>query len=115
MLEHRRKRLLTHVIRRFILHFAVTLFLALASVAIGMWGYEHYEHLAWRDAFVNTAMLLGGMGPVDKPVTDAGKVFEGIYALYAGLLFLIVAGVMFAPLIHWVLHRFHFEELDAGK
>jgi hypothetical protein len=115
VLEHRRKNLLTHVIRRFILHFAVTLVLALASIAIGMWGYEHYEHLPWRDAFVNTAMLLGGMGPVNAPQTDAGKVFEGIYALYAGLLFLIVAGVMFAPLIHWVLHRFHFEELDAGK
>ncbi len=94
---------------RFLGHFAAAQALVLASLAIGMAGYMYFEHLPWRDAFVNSAMLLGGMGPVDAPKTDGGKLFAGLYALYAGLVFLIVAGVMLAPVFHRVLHRFHWE------
>ncbi len=57
-----------------------------------MWGYSTFEHLAWRDAFLYSAMLLGGMGPVDAPRTPGGKVFAGVYALYCGLVFLIAGG-----------------------
>ena len=80
------------------------------SLALGMMGYEHFENLPWRDAFLNAAMLLGGMGPVDPPKTDGGKVFAGLYALYAGLVFLVTAGLVFAPVLHRVLHRFHWEQ-----
>ena len=79
------------------------------SLLVGMWGYEHYEHLAWRDAFLNTAMLLGGMGPVDPPRSNGGKLFAGIFALYAGGVFLLVAGLFLVPVIHRVAHLFHFE------
>ena len=75
-----------------------------------MAGYMHYERLVWRDAFLNAAMLLGGMGPVDRPVTDGGKVFAGAYALYAGLLFLFVLAIILAPVVHRILHRFHWDE-----
>jgi hypothetical protein len=77
-----------------------------------MAGYMHYESLAWRDAFLNTAMLLGGMGPVDPPHTNGGKMFAGWYALYAGLVFIVTAGLLLAPAVHRVLHRFHW---DADK
>jgi len=73
-----------------------------------MAGYAHWEKLAWRDAFLNSAMLLGGMGPVDSPKTDGGKLFAGAYALYCGLIFLVAAGLVFAPLLHRLLHRFHW-------
>ena len=79
------------------------------SLLAGMWGYAHYEHLAWRDAFLNTAMLLGGMGPVDPLRSNGGKVFAGIFALYAGMVFLVVAGLLLVPLIHRIAHLFHFE------
>ena len=79
------------------------------SLALGIWGYEYLENLPWRDAFLNAAMLMGGMGPVDAPKTDGGKVFAGLYALYAGLVFLAAAGLVFAPMLHRVLHRFHWE------
>ena len=69
-----------------------------------------FEGLPWRDAFLNSAMLLGGMGPVNAPVTDGGKVFAGIYALYAGLLFIFVLALLLAPVVHRILHRFHWEE-----
>jgi len=75
----------------------------------GIAGYEYFEDLPWRDAFLNAAMLMGGMGPVDAPRTDGGKVFAGLYALYAGLVFLVASGLVFAPIAHRVLHRFHWE------
>ncbi len=97
-------------IRRILLHFAAAAALALASLLLGMAGYEYFEHLPWRDAFLNTAMLLGGMGPVDAPRTDGGKIFAGLFALYAGLVFLITAGLVFAPVVHRLIHKFHWEQ-----
>jgi hypothetical protein len=55
-------------------------------------------------------MLLGGMGPVESPQTPGGKVFGGLYALYAGMVFLVVAGIILAPVVHRVLHKFHWDE-----
>jgi len=59
-------------------------------------------------------MLLGGMGPVNSPQTDGGKIFAGLYALYAGLVFLIAAGLIFAPAIHRMLHLFHWDDKKNG-
>ena len=96
--------------RRLTLHFLSASFLVLVSLVAGMWGYEHYEGLAWRDAFLDSAMLLGGMGPVHSPVTPGGKIFAGLYALYAGLIFLMATAIIFAPVVHRLLHRFHWEQ-----
>jgi len=91
-------------------HFGFALGLLAASLAAGMGGYMGFEQLRWRDAFLNSAMLLGGMGPVDDPISDGGKLFAGIYALYAGLLFIFVLALMLAPIVHRILHRFHWEQ-----
>src|SRR5882762_11099365 len=90
-------------VRRMADHVALAAVLVCISLLVGMAGYEHFEHLPWRDAFLNTAMLLGGMGPVDAPRTNGGKMFAGVYALYAGLVFLITAGLLLAPVVHRVL------------
>ena len=82
--------------------------LVAASLAVGMLGYHYLEHLGWLDAFLNSAMLLGGMGPVDAPRTSAGKLFAGLYALYCGLVVIISVGVIGAPLLHRALHKFHW-------
>ena len=74
-----------------------------------MAGYAYFEGLAWRDAFLNAAMLLGGMGPVDKLRTPGGKIFAGVYALYAGMVFLVVAGLILAPVVHRLLHKYHWD------
>ena len=97
-------------LQRLILHALLSLLLVFLSLIAGILGYMHYENLAWRDAFLNAAMLLGGMGPVNAPLSDDGKLFAGLYALYAGLIFLIVVGVMLAPMLHRLLHLFHWEE-----
>jgi len=97
-------------LRRLSLHFFGAAGLLVASLLIGMAGYGYFEGLAWPDAFVNAAMLLGGMGPVDPPKTDGGKIFAGMYALYAGLVFLIAAGVIFVPVLHRLMHKFHWRQ-----
>jgi hypothetical protein len=84
--------------------------LVLLSLVAGMAGYEHFEHLPWRDAFLNSSMLMGGMGPVDPPRSDGGKIFAGLFALYAGLVFLVTAGLVFAPVVHRILHKFHWQQ-----
>jgi hypothetical protein len=96
--------------RRVVLHATISLLLVMLSLVAGMLGYMVFENLAWRDAFLNSAMLLGGMGPVDAPRTDAGKIFAGLYALYSGLVFLIAAGIVLAPIGHRLLHTFHWDE-----
>jgi hypothetical protein len=96
-------------IRRVIGHLSVASGLLLVSLAGGMTGYAVFEHLSWVDAFLNSAMLLGGMGPVDPPKYTAGKLFAGLYALYAGLVFIVTAALIFTPVVHRVIHHFHWD------
>ena len=112
MYETRRQRPLPRATfaRRLGLHMAAAVALLAASLGIGMFGYRELEGLSWLDAFLNTAMLLGGMGPVDLPKTSGGKLFAGLYALYAGLVFIATAALVLSPVIHRVLHRFHWDE-----
>ena len=88
---------------------ALGLGLVALSLFIGMLGYHLLERLTWMDSFLNASMLLGGMGPIEQPQTDAGKLFAGIYALYCGLAVILVAGIIFAPVVHRLFHKFHLE------
>jgi hypothetical protein len=81
-----------------------------ASLALGMAGYAYFEGLSWLDAFLNAAMLLGGMGPVESPATPMGKLFAGVHALYSGLVFLVLAGIVLAPVVHRILHHFNWTD-----
>ena len=97
-------------VRRIGVHLALAGGVLAVSLGIGMAGYALFEHLSWLDAFLNAAMLLGGMGPVNAPVTSAGKFFAGCYALYAGLVFIVTAALLFTPLLHRLLHRMHWSD-----
>ena len=84
------------------------------SLAIGMAGYFLlFPKLDWADAFVNAAMILSGMGPLAVPETTGAKIFSGCYAIYSGLMLVMSAGVVFAPLVHRFLHKLHADEDDA--
>ncbi len=83
--------------------------LTFGGLVIGMAGYAATEGMGLADAFVNAAMILSGMGPVDTLHTTAGKVFAGFYAILSGLIIVIGAGFVLAPIAHRVLHRFHVE------
>ncbi|RYD46742.1 MAG: hypothetical protein EOP85_06835 [Verrucomicrobiaceae bacterium] len=82
------------------------------SLLTGMIGYRTLEGLSWTDSFLNASMILGGMGPVDPMKTEAGKIFSGTYALYSGLAFLVLAGLLFGPVAHRLLHSFHYDDQD---
>jgi hypothetical protein len=84
------------------------------SLLIGTGGYHWLAHQRWIDAFLNAAMLLGGMGPVGSIDATAGKLFAALFALYAGLVFLVVGGLLIAPVFHRILHRFHFESTEGN-
>jgi hypothetical protein len=109
MFEHRSQRRLArhHFALRMLRHLLISATIIAVSLAAGMGGYEHFEHLSPLDAFLNAAMLLGGMGPMDTQLSPAGKLFAGLYALYAGLVFVVAAGVLLAPVVHRILHTVH--------
>jgi len=88
-------------------HALFALLLVLVSWGIGAWAYHELEGFSWIDSIYNAAMILGGMGPADPLKTDAGKWFASIYAIYSGVVFLAVAGLVFAPWAHRLLRRFH--------
>jgi hypothetical protein len=90
---------------------------ALVGIALllGMLGYHAFLQLGWVDSFLNASMILAGMGPIDSPRTAAGKLFAGCYALFSGLVFISVSGIMFAPLAHRLLHWFHVEQQSSDK
>lgn len=115
--EHKTQQLLP--MSQFLLRLANSGVVALGIIAfsliIGIAGYRLLENLSWIDAFLNSAMLLGGMGPLNPPVTYAGKLFAGLYALYCGLVVILVAGIILAPVAHRVLHKFHLEGRTRGK
>ena len=90
-------------------HGRLALLIVLFSLGSGMVGYHFVARLPWIDAFLNASMILTGMGPVAAMTTTASKLFAGIYAMYSGVAFLTSVGIMFAPVLHRGLHRFHLE------
>ena len=96
-------------VRRVLRHALLSGALVAVSLAIGVAGYHASEQLPWLDALLNAAMLMGGMGPVDTLHSTAGKLFASAYALYCGLVLLVAAGILLAPIVHRLLHRFHLE------
>ena len=84
----------------------------IVSLGAGTIGYHGLEQLEWVDAVLNASMILGGMGPVNPIITEGGKIFASSYALFSGMIFLVVAGVMMAPVAHRILHYMHMDEGD---
>ena len=86
---------------------AVGILLIAMALFIGMYGYHTLEHMSWMDAFANASMILSGMGPFGPLTTDSGKLFAGLYALFSGLFFILIMGILIAPILHRLLHEFH--------
>ena len=95
--------------RRLLRHSHYAAWLVAGSIVLGMLGYRLFAHFPWTDAFLETCMLLGGMGPVNPLPSEGAKLFAGVFALYSGLVFLCVGALLLTPIFHRVLHRFHWE------
>jgi hypothetical protein len=117
MYEHKSAPLLPrhHFIKRQIRHTAIAFSLIAVSLLVGMAGYMGLAHMSWPDAFLNSAMLLGGMGPIGDLPNTVSKIFAGLFALYAGVVFIVSAGILIAPGAHRILHRLHLEAQRRDK
>jgi hypothetical protein len=112
MYEHRSRQLLTwpKFLRRAARHLLAALLVVGCAVGAGTLGYHTAGGLDWVDAFLNASMILSGMGPVNPMPTTTGKLFSALYALFSGLLFIGLAGVVLAPWVHRLFHWTHLEE-----
>jgi hypothetical protein len=112
MYEHKRHSLLPW--HRFIRRASHHLLFGIAIVAIadgvGTIGYHVTAHLDWLDSFLNASMILSGMGQVDRMNTTVSKLFAAVYALFSGVVFIVVMGIVLAPWAHRLLHITQAEE-----
>lgn len=116
--ESRRQRLLParefllRVGRSFLLASSILVF----ALAVGIIGYRSFSvDCSWLDSLLNASMLLGGMGPVNCMDSTAGKLFASFYALFSGLAFITMAGIIVSPVAHRLLHWFHIEDEQSGR
>jgi hypothetical protein len=111
MFEHKQQPLLSR--KQFVLRllrcFGYAMVIVAFSLLLGTTGYHHIGELAWIDALLNSAMILTGMGPVDRMTTTAGKLFASFYALYSGIAFLTMMAVLLAPVVHRLMHKLHVD------
>ena len=101
-------------VRRMAVSLALAVGMAGVALGIGVLGYHFIAGLAWVDALLDASMILGGMGPVSELRTVGAKLFASAYALFSGLVFIGVMGVILAPILHRMLHHFHLMEEDIG-
>jgi hypothetical protein len=114
--EHRKQPPLPphHFRRRVLLHAFYAALALSGSLAIGVAGYHWLGGFGWIDSILNASMILSGMGPAGELTTSGAKLFASGYALYSGVLFIALAGLLIGPVFHRVLHRFHWEADQAG-
>ena len=117
MFEKRHEKLIStrSFIFRIITSIIIGLLLTFLALLLGMMGYHFFEKMSWLDAFANAAMILSGMGPLEPLKTSAGKLFAGFYAIFSGLAFILIIGIIFAPAVHRILHTFHIDEDQISK
>jgi hypothetical protein len=115
--EHREEKPISkrHFAWRMLHRLGIAFVPLLLILGLGMLGYHHFEDMEWIDSFLNASMILSGMGPANDMTTFGGKLFAGVYALFSGLVFVALAGFLIAPVVHRILHRFHYEEEDQEE
>ena len=114
MFEHKHQKLapVTVFVRRLVGYIGIAVLLILSALFIGVAGYHWIAGLGWVDALLNASMILGGMGPVNTLTNAGAKIFASAYALFSGLVFIAVMGIVLSPIAHRMLHKFHVEDKD---
>jgi len=98
--------------RRLVVCIGIAILLILFALFIGIAGYHWIAGFNWVDSLLNASMILGGMGPVNLLTDTGAKVFASLYALFSGLVFIAVMGIVFSPIVHRMLHKFHIDDKD---
>ncbi|MDD8031792.1 MAG: hypothetical protein PHQ25_07310 [Acidobacteriota bacterium] len=114
MYERRSERVISRRIflRRLVNHLLVAALMVILVLWIGVSGYHWLAGFSWIDSLLEASMILGGMGPINSLATDTAKLFASTYALFSGLAFIAMMGIILAPVAHRMLHKFHADERD---
>ena len=102
-------------VKRVFASLAIAFCLTGLALAIGILGYHSLGGFSWIDSLLEASMILGGMGPVNQLATDGAKIFASLYALFSGLIFIAVMGVVLSPIVHRFLHKFHLDQEESGR
>ena len=78
-------------------------------LSVGIAGYHWLGGFSWIDSLLEASMILGGMGPVNPLKGTGAKLFASGYALFSGLVFIGIMGIVLTPVVHRILHKFHVE------
>jgi hypothetical protein len=114
MFERRHEKLapISVFVKRIAASFVMAGILIVVALFIGITGYHWIAGFSWVDSLLEASMILGGMGAINPLTTTGAKIFAAGYALFSGLVFIAVMGVVLAPIIHRMLHKFHVDEDD---
>lgn len=114
MFERRHQKIapVSVFMRRLAGYIGIAILLISVALFIGIAGYHWLDGLGWVDSLLNASMILGGMGPVNPLTNASAKVFASVYALFSGLVFIAVIAIVFSPIIHRLLHKFHIDDKD---
>ena len=110
--KHQKVAPLPVFIRRLLICIGSAILLIVFALFIGIAGYHWIAGFSWVDSLLNASMILGGMGEIDPLTTSGAKVFASLYALFSGLVFIAVMGIVFSPIVHRMLHKFHIDDKD---
>lgn len=112
MYEHYKQPLLSprEFLLRMLRHGGWALLLLGISLTFGLLGFHYWSHQLWIDALLNSAMLLGGMGPIGDMGPTSGKVFATVFAIYSGLVFIAASGLLLTPFYHRMMHKLHLAQ-----
>jgi hypothetical protein len=114
MFERRHEKLapISVFVRRMAASVVMAGILIAVALFIGVMGYHLIAGFDWVDSILEASMILGGMGPVNALATTEAKMFASGYALFSGLVFIAIMGIVLAPVTHRMLHKFHIDEDD---
>ena len=113
--EHRHEKLapVSLYLQRIAGSLAIAICLIIVALSLGIAGYHYISGFNWIDSLLEASMILGGMGPVKELPNDTAKLFASIYALFSGVIFIALVGIILSPVAHRVLHEFHIDEDDV--
>lgn len=102
-------------VKRLVASLGIALWLIAVALSIGVAGYHILGKFNWIDSLLEASMILGGMGPVNELPNNAVKIFASGYALFSGLMFIAIMGIVLAPVVHRILHKFHVDESETSQ
>ena len=99
-------------VQRIAASLGIAVVLMLVALSIGIAGYHLIAGFNFVDSLLEASMILGGMGPVRELPNETAKVFASIYALFSGVIFIALMGIILSPIAHRVMHKFHLDQQE---